>query len=140
MVDEARHGTGLVALILHDQRPGVAGRRGFLVRFHDAPLHFDPQAWGSQPHVFKPNRFRENAKDSKSQSYRPWGGGQTLCPGRVFARRSINAFVALLLSRYDITVDPTHFPVADGAKPSPGVILVAQGEDVILKCLTRSGQ
>jgi cytochrome P450 len=100
-------------------------------------LHFDPQIWGSDSTKIQPNRFNENAKLAKSPSYRPWGGGHTLCPGRLFARRSINAFVAILLSRYELEAEFTNFPKADGARPSPDVILVAQGQDVRLRCTPR---
>lgn len=61
-----------------------------------------------------------------------------MCSGRLLARRSIYAFVAILLARYDIEVEPgSVFPQADGARPSPGVILVGKGEDVKLRCTPR---
>jgi hypothetical protein len=52
-------------------------------------------------------------------------------------RRAVNALVAILLSRYDIEPVSKVFPRADGARPSPGVILVEQGQDVQLRCTTR---
>jgi cytochrome P450 len=102
-------------------------------------LHYNEDTWGPGPESLSATRFLENPKLSKSISYRPWGGGHTLCPGRFLARKSANAFVAILLSRYDVTIDNTNFPKADGARPSPGVISVAQGEDLALRLMPRKG-
>ena len=100
-------------------------------------LHHDTKIWGSEPEKLEPNRFVDNPKVSQSGSYRPWGGGHTLCPGRLFARRSVNAFVAILLTKYDVAVVSNAFPKADGARPSPGVVTVGQGEDLKLRLTPR---
>jgi cytochrome P450 len=96
-------------------------------------LHYDTNVWGPTPEKLNPNRFVENPKLSQSLSYRPWGGGHTLCPGRLFARRSVNAFVAILLTKYDVAIASNGFPKADGARPSPGVVTLGQGEDLKLR-------
>jgi hypothetical protein len=100
-------------------------------------LHYDVEIWGQKPQTLTPNRFIDNVKLTKNSSYRPWGGGQTLCPGRFFARRSVNVFVAMLLSRYDLKAGPGGFPKADGAKPAPGMVVVGKGQDVMLICTPR---
>jgi cytochrome P450 len=74
---------------------------------------------------------------SRNLSFRPWGGGHTLCPGQFLAKRSVKAFVAILLSKYDLKVESTSFPTADDAKPSPGVMLVGKGQDVKFRCTPR---
>lgn len=62
-----------------------------------------------------------------------------MCPGRFLAKRSIYAFLALLLSRYDISAADKgsgigdRFPKGNDTKPSPGVTPVADGEDVVLR-------
>jgi cytochrome P450 len=101
-------------------------------------LHYDADIWGTNPESLHPNRFVENSKLNKSLSYRPWGGGHTLCPGRFLARRSAIAFVAILLSKYDIAVESSTFPKGDGARPSPGVVTMGQGEDVKLRLTLRA--
>jgi len=101
-------------------------------------LHYDTDIWGSQPESLNPNRFVENSKLSKSLSYRPWGGGHTLCPGRVFARRSANAFVAVLLTRYNVAMESSAFPKVDAGRPSPGIVTVGRGEDVQLRLTPRN--
>jgi len=100
-----------------------------------------------------PLRFETNPKLINSKSYRPFGGGHTLCPGRFFARRSISFAVALLISRFDMSVklgdggedkkngvfSVPSFPKMDTMKPSPGASLPYKGQDaiVILKKLPR---
>jgi cholesterol 7alpha-monooxygenase len=101
-------------------------------------LHYDVDIWGSTPETLDPNRFLNNSKLSKSHSYRPWGGGHTLCPGRFLARRSASAFVAILLTRYNVAVESATFPHGDGTRPSPGVVTVTRGEDLKLRLTPRS--
>lgn len=79
----------------------------------------------------------------KNPSFRPWGGGITMCPGRFLAKRSIYAFLALLLSKYDVVAaeqsgETIRFPKGNDTTPSPGVTPVAMGEDMILS-LRRKG-
>ncbi|KAF3034468.1 hypothetical protein E8E12_000782 [Didymella heteroderae] len=100
-------------------------------------LHHNTSTWGTLPSVLQPDRFMSNPKLAKSTSYRPWGGGPTMCPGRFFARRSVNALVAMLLARYEIEVESDKLPEMDGARPSPGIAPVMRGQDVKLKCTPR---
>lgn len=99
-------------------------------------LHCDLPIWGTESDSLAPKRFA-NPHVSKSQSFRPWGGGHTLCPGRHFARRSASTFVAVLLSKYDVAVESKSFPKSDGARPSPGVVTIGQGEDFKLQLKPR---
>ncbi|KAH3961190.1 hypothetical protein HBI56_209870 [Parastagonospora nodorum] len=101
-------------------------------------LHYDAEVWGTKSDALDANRFIDNPKMSKSPSYRPWGGGHTLCPGRLFARRSANAFVAILLTKYDVAVESTTFPRADGGRPSPGIVTLGQGEDLKVRLIPRN--
>ena len=94
-----------------------------------------------------PDRFEKNPKLSSSKSYRPFGGGNTLCPGRHVAKRSLGYALALLVIRYEITVDTertknggprTHknlppFPRLNITKPSPGAGLPFVGDGVVVK-------
>lgn len=101
-------------------------------------LHYDTDTWGPEPDRLNPNRFLDNSKLSTSLSYRPWGGGNTLCPGRLLARRAANAFVAFLSTKYDVAVDSMTFPKGDGARLSLCVVTVGQDEDMKLPLTPRS--
>ncbi|KAF2626547.1 putative cytochrome P450 [Macroventuria anomochaeta] len=100
-------------------------------------LHYEQSVWGPSPLTLQPDRFVLNPKLAKCTSYRPWGGGSTMCPGRFFARRSVNAVVAILLARYDMEVVSGNFPEMDGARPSPGIAPVVRGQDVKVRCTPR---
>jgi cytochrome P450 len=115
----------------------------FCIKVPFRQLHLNKAVWGPEPLDFDPRRFQENPKLAKSPSYRPWGGGHSMCPGRFLAKRSIYAFIALLLARYEVSVETLDgseplFPKGDGTKPSPGVEAIAEGEDVVLKLERRS--
>lgn len=45
-------------------------------------LHFNEEVFGKDVHQFDPERFLKNEALPKSSSWRPFGGGTTMCPGR----------------------------------------------------------
>ncbi|PVH94312.1 cytochrome P450 [Periconia macrospinosa] len=114
-------------------------------------LHLNRAVWGQDPLQMEPYRFEENAKLQNSISYRPFGGGNTLCPGRFVAKRSIAYAIALMVLRYNMEIDlertksggiKTHkdlppFPRLDTTKPSPGVGLPHVDDDIFLSLKKR---
>lgn len=100
-------------------------------------LHFDPEVWGSNAAEFDAERFLGN-KLSQHPSFKPFGGGNSLCPGRTLARRSIFNFVALLAVRFDIALEPTAhggkqaFPRVNDEKPGLGSFGPLDTDDVVL--------
>lgn len=107
-------------------------------------LHFDQDVWGNNVSQFDPNRFLKQKSLSRSPSFRPFGGGQHLCPGRFLARHAVFTFVALALSRFDISLDTTtciqRFPRADESKPGLGALAPIPGDRVILRLKPRSSK
>lgn len=108
-------------------------------------LHRNTSVWGQEPLVLAPARFADDPKLSSSKSYRPFGGGHTLCPGRFMAKRSIGYVVAAMVTRFDLCLDAertrkllggdgksVNFPRIDSTKPSPGASLPYEGEDVFI--------
>lgn len=97
-------------------------------------LHFDETAFGPQIQNFNPQRFIENPGLSRSQNFKPFGGGVTYCSGRFIARREVIAFVALVLHRYHLELKDANqsFPRQDENKPTLGVIGPVKGDDVVL--------
>ena len=74
--------------------------------------HFNGSVWGLTVNEFNAWRFAESK--TPSGSFRAFGGGANLCPGRFFAMNTILAMSAMLALRYDIN------PVA-GTWIHPGV-------------------
>ncbi len=115
-------------------------------------LHFDKDVWGENVADFDPERFLRQKHLVRSSSYRPFGGGQHLCPGRFLARHAVFSFVALVLARYDVGLATIgdedtcyrgasgcgqRFPRADESKPGLGTLSPVPGDNVILRLTSR---
>lgn len=76
----------------------------------------------------------------KNKYFYPFGGGQTLCPGRFLAKSAGMVFAALLVTRFDMS--PTGpLPTADPQSKSGlgvGILGVRDGEDSVLVLEPRS--
>ncbi|CAG9990137.1 unnamed protein product, partial [Clonostachys byssicola] len=108
-------------------------------------LHRNQDVRGIEPLVLDSARFRDSPKLLNSKSFRPFGGGQTICPGRFLAKQSIKYTIASLFMRFDLGIDvemtrkavggdgsKLNFPQMDSTKPNPGASLPVQGQDVYL--------
>ncbi|MCB9134449.1 MAG: cytochrome P450 [Anaerolineales bacterium] len=69
-------------------------------------LHHDPRHW-SDPETFDPTRFSaENEPTIEKYTYLPFGGGPRICIGNHFALMEAHFILALLVSRYRLTLVP----------------------------------
>lgn len=86
---------------------GVVTLAGTLLHV-DAELH-------PQPEKFQPRRFmdRELGGGGKNAAKytRPFGGGTSYCPGRVFAEKQIIGFLAALVMRYEMRIVSEEFEI-----------------------------
>ncbi|KAI2469099.1 cytochrome P450 [Annulohypoxylon bovei var. microspora] len=121
---------------------GKVLRQGRRLMIPYRQLHFDEDVFGPGINEFRPARFgfdvtatgrKENKENGAHQnltrgdSWRPFGGGVTMCPGRYIAKRSIHIFIALLLHRYDVeSVGPRTVPEAEMGKPVLGIMSVKE--------------
>ena len=86
-------------------------------------LHFNEAIFGDDVKAFDPERFIKRKDLARSPSWRPFGGGQTLCPGRLVAQQTVFIFVAMLLHRFNIEIEmPQKFPSPDEGKPVLGIM------------------
>jgi cytochrome P450 len=106
-----RYTSGPLSVRKVEEDTTVAGYRflaGSLVMMPARPGHFDSEVFGNDAAEFIPDRFiREDDKQSGRRNpgtklLRPFGGGNTLCPGRHFAIIEILAFVATMVYRFDL--------------------------------------
>lgn len=108
-------------------------------------MHHDEEFFGSDAGEFDADRFLKNKGLAISKSYKPFGGGSTMCPGRFVARSEIYIFIALVLHRFDVRLAPAEgggeqaFPVLDRKKPSLGVMGPVKGHDVLVSVKLRTG-
>ncbi|OAG00101.1 cytochrome P450 [Paraphaeosphaeria sporulosa] len=78
-------------------------RKDALVFMPLVSQHFDHERWGADAEEYCYDRFADKARPRVSNvSFRSFGGGTTLCPGRHFATTELLAFAAMLLLRFDI--------------------------------------
>ncbi|KAL4796710.1 putative cytochrome P450 [Aspergillus venezuelensis] len=111
---------------------GKTLREGSKVLIIYRHLHTNESIWGPTPSLLQPSRFLHDKTLKTNVSYRPWGGGKHVCPGRFLAKKAVFTFVALLLGQYNLNLDgDQRFPRADLAKAS-GVLSWAEGEDVLV--------
>jgi len=70
-------------------------------------VHANENLWGDRATEYQPDRFVKSSKKSGTNAIRPgtfrgFGGGITLCPGRHFATAEITSVVAMLAARFEI--------------------------------------
>ncbi|PON97256.1 Cytochrome P450, E-class, group I, partial [Trema orientale] len=79
-------------------------------------LHHDPQIWGEDVLLFKPERFSEGvakATNDNTAAFIPFGMGPRTCVGFSFAIIEAKIALTMILQRYSFTLSPAyvHSPV-----------------------------
>jgi cytochrome P450 len=103
-------------------------------------LHMNEKVWGENRHEFDPFRFTKRKTLSRHSSYRPFGGGNTYCPGRVLAKEEVFGFLAILLRRFDLKLAEGRgpkggkqvFPSLDDSTPALGITGPMKSHDVLI--------
>ncbi|XVF29134.1 hypothetical protein REPUB_Repub15cG0093400 [Reevesia pubescens] len=95
-------------------------------------LHHDPQLWGDDAHLFKPERFAEGigkATKYNAAAFIPFGMGPRSCVGMSFATTETKTALLMILQRYSITLSPAyvHSPLAFiTLQPQHGIQVILQ--------------
>lgn len=79
-------------------------------------VHHNPQMWGEDVHLFKPERFSDGvakATNNNAAAYIPFGMGPRNCVGLNFATTQTKIALSMILQSYAFTLSPTyvHSPV-----------------------------
>ncbi|KAG8499827.1 hypothetical protein CXB51_006549 [Gossypium anomalum] len=96
----------------------------------NAVLHHDPQLWGEDVHLFKPDRFAEGiakATNYNAAAFLPFGLGPRTCVGMTFATTETKIALSMILQRYAITLSPAyvHSPIPIiSIKPQHGIQVI----------------
>ncbi|KAI0837162.1 putative cytochrome p450 [Hypoxylon sp. FL0890] len=121
---------------------GKLMREGNRIMIPYRQLHFDPNVYGADSHRFRPGRFGEADKGAvltQGPSWRPFGGGKTLCAGRHAAKRATIIFVTILLRRFNIKIiGNPPFPEADLGRPVLGISSFKEGHDFSVRFSLRN--
>ena len=113
---------------------GIVFRKGKRLMIPNRQLHFDPDIYGDDVDTFRSTRFLENKSLLRSLSWRAFGGGATLCPGRYAAKQTVITFVAMLLRRYEIKLAGSQkMPRLEEGYPVLGLMSSKEGDDLLVK-------
>ncbi|MFH4980116.1 hypothetical protein AB6A40_006825, partial [Gnathostoma spinigerum] len=71
-------------------------------------LHHDPETWGTDAEIFRPERFGEEKATERNRSWTPFGVGPRQCIGMRFALLEAKTVVCHMLRRFRIHRLPGH--------------------------------
>ncbi|KAK8026494.1 cytochrome P450 [Apiospora marii] len=117
-------------VVLHETNVGgKVLRAGNTILIPSRQLHTNEDVWGGNVRTFQWDRFLQKKSLVRHSSFRPFGGGQTFCPGRVLAKEEVYGFVAILLHQYDLKLvrrpgagdGLPDFPRLNDATPALGI-------------------
>ncbi|WOK96739.1 Cytochrome P450 [Canna indica] len=73
-------------------------------------LHHDPDNWGSDADMFKPDRFSRGIAGACRfpSNYIPFGTGMRTCAGQNFAMVELKVVLSMLLSKFTFSLSPSY--------------------------------
>ena len=134
------HGTGTsVREVMEDTL--LAGRyllkKGGVVQLPAKVIHSDPTIWGADVDTFRPSRFLGRQQPG---SFRGFGGGNSLCPGRHFAMNEILVMLSLTVLRFDLRpVGGGPWPKLMHARENMTTAVAWPREELLLDVVPRKG-
>jgi Cytochrome P450 len=113
-------------------------RQGHRVMVPYRQLHFNAEVFGEEINRFKADRFVKDGSLIRKSTWRPFGGGQTMCPGRFVAKNAVVTFMALLFRRFDLELAYKQpFPRAEMGNPVLGIMANKRGDDLMVRFKVR---
>jgi cytochrome P450/NADPH-cytochrome P450 reductase len=84
--------------------------KGTQIQFNLKGLHHDPNLWGEDADIFRPERFLDGGYEGlPPNALKPFGNGRRACIGRAFAEQEMIIATALILQRFQIEMaDPGY--------------------------------
>jgi len=84
---------------------GYLLKKDSILLIPSAEIHSDPEMWGTAAEEFRPERFLKEGgirSGVPASSYRTFGAGPTLCPGRHLFMTEMIVLMAIMVLKYDI--------------------------------------
>jgi cytochrome P450 len=82
--------------------PSYTLKKNSIVLLPQQIMHTDATIWGPTVSAFSATRFLQKSSKKNQVTFRGFGGGTTLCPGRHFATTEVLAYAALFVMRFDV--------------------------------------
>ncbi|KAF7557885.1 hypothetical protein G7Z17_g251 [Cylindrodendrum hubeiense] len=120
-------------------------KKGAQVQMPTAFIHADPTTWGADADVFDHTRFLKSKVLTKEQrtrrtaAFRPFGGGNTLCPGRHFASYEVLTFAGSILLGFDMTPTTAIFDIPKMDRSKLPLTSLKPAGDIKVHLVRRSG-
>ncbi|KAH7254211.1 cytochrome P450 [Fusarium redolens] len=121
-------------------------KKGAQVQMPTAFIHADPTTWGADADVFDHTRFLKSKvltkeqKTRRSAAFRPFGGGNTLCPGRHFASYEVLTFAGSVLLGFDMSPTTESFIVPPMDRSKLPLTSLKPAGDITVNLSRRSGR
>ncbi|KAI9755372.1 MAG: Serine/threonine-protein phosphatase pp1 [Chaenotheca gracillima] len=123
-------------------------KKGGLIQMPSQLPHSDPSLWGPSVTDFDPRRFLKGAdakpttttdKKRHPQSFRAFGGGSSLCPGRQFATTEILAILTMFILRYEMEPVSGSWTTPQHDKSNVTAAVMSPNDDVAVDVSPRKG-
>ncbi|KAI4147283.1 MAG: hypothetical protein L6R39_003169 [Caloplaca ligustica] len=120
-------------------------KAGNVIQMPGYPVHTMPSIYGADAETFKPDRFikLEKKKDKGTNqhpaSFRSFGGGATLCPGRHFATAELCATTAMFVMLFDMEPVKGGWKIPDWAHGKMASAVPPPARDVKVRVSRRQG-
>ncbi|KAI1153113.1 putative cytochrome P450 [Nemania diffusa] len=111
-------------------------KKGAMLQMPSRIIHQDSSIWGEDVEDFNPRRFLNRRRDA---SFRAFGGGKTLCPGRHFATNEILAVVATFISRFDMDPVEGKWRLPTTMNTNVAAVVMQPDDDVEVNITERPG-
>jgi hypothetical protein len=132
-----------LVLPMHDGKTSMMFEKGSIVMAATYVGHHDEGRWGTPEascEIFYAERFLKKDPETGKEMFSmngtngklfPFGGGKTMCPGRVFAKQEVLGAVAIVLLQYDLKV--LHYVDINGKESSkfPGLMDMYGGNGIM---------
>jgi cytochrome P450 len=144
-----------LVLPINDQKQQVLIKKGTVAIAPSWIAHHDEDTWLDPPcDMFCAERFLRKDPDTGKETFTltgtngklfPFGGGRSICPGRIFAKQEVLGSLAMTLLSFDFEVlgfldeqgkDTTKFPAIRNTFSGSGIM--AAGGDLKVRIKRRS--
>ncbi|KAF9510929.1 hypothetical protein BS47DRAFT_1471747 [Hydnum rufescens UP504] len=92
----------------------VSGRyykEGSILSVPSFTIHRDPDVWGLDADIYRPERWFERDKEKMQKAFNPFSWGPRACVGKNLATMELVVIIASIFKRYDIVLESPETPM-----------------------------